>query len=153
MPMGMGSDFQPPPMPLGGHPGIGDERRAASSTEAVRELERRGSLGDAMRKVPDVAGAQNDSVRALEKSYGQPFRSYAVLLKTTLDASRPAGRGPDLRALALLRLTADSTRTAELAAARSLLTTDAQREIFDRNVADLRAREAKRDEQLFRARP
>jgi hypothetical protein len=153
MPMGMGSDFQPPPMPLGGPPGIGDERRAASSTEAVRELERRGSLDDAMRKVPDVAGAQKDSVRALEKSYGQSFRSFAVLLKTTLDAPRPAGRGPDLRALGLLRLTADSTRTAELTAARALLVTDAQREVFDRNVADLRAREAKRDEQLFRARP
>lgn len=153
MPMGMGSDFAPPPSQLGGQPGVGDERRAAGSSEAVRQMERRGSLDDAMRKVPDVTGAQKDSVRALEKRYGQSFRSYAVLLKTTLDAPRPAGTGPDLRALALLRLAADSTHTAELTAARALLTTDAQRDVFDRNVADLRAREAKREEAMLRARP
>ncbi|HEX7942239.1 MAG TPA: hypothetical protein VF488_10565, partial [Gemmatimonadaceae bacterium] len=94
-----------------------------------------------------------DSVRALEKRYSQSFRSYAVLLKNTFDASRSAGRAPELRALGLLRLTADSTRTAELTAARALLATDEQRGVFDRNVADLRAREAKRDEQLFSARP
>jgi hypothetical protein len=151
--MGMGSDFAPPPMPLGGQPGIGDERRAAGASEAVRQMERRGSLDDAMRKVPDLTRAQKDSVRALEKHFGQSFKSYAVLLKTTLDAPRPAGTGPDPRALTVLRLTADSMRAAELAAARALLTTDAQRDVFDRNVADLRAREAKREEQMLRARP
>ncbi|MBW8770249.1 MAG: hypothetical protein JF589_10865 [Gemmatimonadetes bacterium] len=152
MPMGMGSDFAPGPTPLGGQPGVGDQRRAGSS-EAVREMERRGSLDDAMRKLPDVSPAQKDSVRALEKRYGESFKSYAVLLKATLDAPRPNGAGPDLRALGLLRLTADSTRSAELTAARALLTTDAQREVFDRNVAELRAREAKREEQRLRARP
>lgn len=153
MPMGMGSDFAPGPTPLGGQPGIGDERRAGGPAEAVREMERRGALDDAMRKLPDLAGAQKDSVRALEKRYAESFKSYAILLKTTLAAPRPAGTGPDLRALGMLRLTADSTRSAELTAARALLTTDAQRQAFDRNVAELRAREAKRDEQMLRARP
>jgi hypothetical protein len=153
MPMGMGSDFAPPPSQLGGQPGVGDERRAAASREAVREMERRGSLDDAMRKVPDVTDAQKDSVRALEKRYRESFKSYAVLLKTTLDAPRPAGTGPDLRAIGLLRMTADSTRTAELTAARALLTTDAQRDVFDRNVAELRAREAKREEEMRRKAP
>jgi len=153
MPMGMGSDFGPPPSQLGGQPGIGDERQGAGSREAVREMERRGSLDDAMRKIPDVTGAQKDSIKALEKRYGQSFKAYAVLLKTTLDAPRPAGTRPDVRTLGLLRLTADSTRTAELAAARALLTTDAQRDVFDRNVADLVAREAKREEQMRRAGP
>ena len=152
MPMGMGSDFAPGATPLGGQPGVGDQRRGSSS-EAAREMERRGSLGDAMRKVPDVTDAQRDSMRALEKRYGESFKSYAVLLKTMLDAPRPAGTGPDMRAVGLLRLTADSTRNAELTAARALLTADAQREIFDRNVAELRAREAKREEQMRRGAP
>jgi hypothetical protein len=153
MPMGMGSDFAPPPIPLGGQPGIGDERRGQGSSEAVREMERRASLDDAMRKVPELTDAQKDSVRALEKGYSQSFRSYAVLLKTTLDAPRPAGARPDIRALGMLRLTADSTRNAELTAARALLTTDAQRDRFDRNVAELREREAKREEQIQRGSP
>lgn len=153
MPMGMGSDFAPGPTPLGGEPGIGDKRRGPSASDAAREMERRGSLDDAMRKVPELTSAQKDSVRALEKRFGASFKSYAVLLKTTLDAPRPAGAGPDMRAVGLLRLSADSTRTAELTAARALLTTDAQREVFDRNVADLRAREAKRDEEMRRKSP
>ena len=92
-------------------------------------------------------------MRALEKRYGESFKSYAVLLKTMLDAPRPAGTGPDMRAVGLLRLTADSTRNAELTAVRALLTADAQREAFDRNVAELRAREAKREEQMRRGAP
>ena len=147
MPMGMGSDFAPGATPLGGEPGVGDRRRTSSSAEA-REMERRSSLDDAMRKVPSVTDAQKDSVRAVEQRYGAPFKSYAVLLKAALDAPRP-----DQRALGQLRLTADSTRTAELSTARALLTTDAQREVFDRNVAELRARDAKREEQMRRASP
>ena len=148
MPMGMGSDFAPGATPLGGEPGIGDKRRGPSASEAAREMERRGSLDDAMRKVPDLTDAQKDSTRALEKRYGEAFKSYATLLKTTLDAPRP-----DMRAVGMLRLSADSTRNAELTAARALLTTDAQRAVFDRNVAELRARQAKREEQMLRARP
>jgi len=153
MPMGMGSDFAPAPTPLGGEPGIGDKRRGPGASDAAREMERRGSLDDAMRKVPELTSAQKDSVRALEKMFGASFKSYAALLKATLDAPRPAGAGPDLRAHGLLRMSADSTRNAELAAARALLTTDAQREVFDRNVAELRAREAKREEEMRRKSP
>jgi hypothetical protein len=148
MPMGMGSDFAPGPTPLGGEPGIGEKRRGPSASDAAREMERRGSLGDAMRKVPDLTDAQKDSARALEKRYGESFKSYAALLKTTLGATRP-----DMRAVGMLRLSADSTRNAELTAARALLTTDAQREVFDRNVAELRAREAKREQKMFRKAP
>jgi hypothetical protein len=152
MPMGMGSDFAPGATPLGGQPGVGDQRRGSISSEAAREMERRGSLDAVMRKA-NVTDAQTDSIRALEKRYGESFKSYAVLLKTMLDAPRPAGTGPDMRAVALLRLTADSTRNAELTAARALLTMDAQREVFDRNVAELGAREAKREEQMRRGAP
>jgi hypothetical protein len=152
MPMGMGSDFAPGATPLGGQPGVGDQRRGSISSEAAREMERRGSLDAVMRKA-NVTDAQTDSIRALEKRYGESFKSYAVLLKTTLDAPRPAGTGPDMRAVALLRLTADSTRNAELTGARALLTMDAQREVFDRNVAELGAREAKREEQMRRGAP
>lgn len=152
MPMGIGSDFAPGTTPLGGQPGIGEQRRGPSPSEAAREMERRGSLDAAMRKVPDVTDAQKDSIRALEKRYGESFRSYAVLLKTTLDAPRPAGTGPDMRAVGL-RLKADSTRNAELTAARALLTMAAQREVFDRNVAELLAREARREEQMRRGAP
>jgi hypothetical protein len=127
MPHGMGADFVPPPNTLGGPQGIGDQRHGPSSADLAREMERRGSLDDAMRKVPDVTDAQRDSLRALEKRHGEVFRSYAVVLKAALDAAGPASTGPDVRATGMLRMTADSTRAAELTAARALLTSAAAR--------------------------
>jgi hypothetical protein len=53
----------------------------------------------------------------------------------------------------MLRMTADSTRDAEVAAARALLTSDAQRTKFDQNLAEIKERDAKREEEMRKRRP
>ena len=70
-----------------------------------------------------------------------------------MDSARAAGGQPDYRSMAILRMTADSTRDAEVAAARALLTSDAQRTRFDQNLAEIREREAKREEAMRNRRP
>jgi hypothetical protein len=54
--------------------------------------------------------------------------------------------------MAILRMTADSTRDAEIKAARALLSSDAQRTRFDQNLVEIREREAKREEDMRRRR-
>jgi hypothetical protein len=138
---------------MGGQPGIGDQQQGPSAAEMEHRMEERASLGDAVHKVPDLTGAQKDSIKALEKKYGEVFKSYGIAMRSQMESARSAGGQPDVRSMAMLRMTADSTRTAELTAARALLTTDAQRDVFDRNVAELRAREAKREEEMRRKAP
>jgi hypothetical protein len=69
-----------------------------------------------------------------------------------MDSARTGGGTPDMDAMRTIREQADSVRTAELIAARALLTTDAQRSRFDQNVADLNAEQAKREEQMRQRR-
>jgi hypothetical protein len=138
--------------PLGGQPGIGDQQQGPSSAEMEHRMQERASLGDAVHKVPDLTDAQKDSIRALEKRYGEVFKSYAIAVRTEMDSARAAGGPPDFRAMAMLRTTADSTRDAEVAAARALLVSDAQRTKFDQNLVEIREREAKREEDMRRRR-
>jgi len=140
--------------PLGGQPGIGDQQAASgpSSLEMERRMEERASLGDAVHKVPDLTDAQKDSIKALEKRYFQAFKSYGIAMRTQIDSARAAGGQPDFRSMSMLRVMADSTRDAEVVAARALLTSDAQRTKFDQNLAEMKEREAKREEEMRRRR-
>lgn len=115
-------------------------------------MEERASLGDAVHKVPDLTNAQKDSIKALEKRYGEVFKSYGIAVRSEMDSARSAGGQPDFRAMSMMRMTADSTRDAEVAAARALLTSDAQRTKFDENLVEIRAREAKREEEMRQRR-
>ena len=54
--------------------------------------------------------------------------------------------------MAMLRMTADSTRDAEVAAARAVLTSDAQRTKFDQNLVEIKERDAKREEEMRKRR-
>ena len=139
--------------PLGGQPGIGDAQGGPSSADVERQMRERASLGDVVHKLPDFTDAEKDSIKALEKRYFEVFKSYGIAMRMQMDSARSAGGQPDFRSMAILRMTADSTRNAELTAARALLTMDAQREVFDRNVAELGAREARREEQMRRGAP
>ena len=139
--------------PLGGPPGIGDAQNGPSSADMERRMTERASLGDAVHKLPDFTDAEKDSVKALEKWYHDVFRSYGIAMRAQMDSARASGGMPDMRAMGMIRDEADSTRTAELAAARKLLTSDAQRAKFDQNVAELTEREAKREEEMRRRRP
>jgi hypothetical protein len=142
-----------PSGPLGGQPGIGDQQQGPSSAEMERRMEERASLGDAMHKVPDLTDAQKDSIRKIEKRYGDVFKSYGIAMRTQMDSARSAGGQPDFRSMAMLRMTADSTRDAEVAAARALLTSDAQRAKFDENLVEIKERDAKREEEMRNRRP
>jgi hypothetical protein len=138
---------------MGGQPGIGDQQQGPSAAEMEHRMEERASLGDAVHKVPDLTGAQKDSIKALEKKYGEVFKSYGIAVRSQMESARSAGGQPDVRSMAMLRMTADSTRDAEVAAARALLTSDAQRTKFDQNLAEIRERDAKREEEMRNRRP
>ena len=116
-------------------------------------MEQRASLSDAVHKVPDLTDAQKDSIRKLEKHYGDVFKSYGIAMRSQMDSARSAGGQPDFRAMSILRMTADSTRDVEVAAARALLTSDAQRTKFDQNLAEIRERDAKREADMRNRRP
>jgi hypothetical protein len=139
--------------PLGGQPGIGDLQQGPSSAEMEHRMEERASLGDAVHKVPDLTDAQKDSIKKIERHYGDVFKSYGIAVRAQMDSARNAGGQPDFRAMSMLRMTADSTRDVEVAAARALLTSDAQRAKFDQNLAEIREREAKREEAMRNHRP
>jgi hypothetical protein len=134
--------------PMGGEPGVGDREQGPSSADMAKRMEEMASLGDAVHKVPDLSGTQKDSIKALEKRYGDVFKSYGIALRNQIDSARAQGGIPDMRAMGLLRLEADSVRDVELAAARAQLTTDAQRQKFDQNVVELREKKAKREEEM-----
>jgi len=140
--------------PLGGQPGIGDQQQQGgpSSAEMERRMQERASLGGVVHKLPDFTDAEKDSIKAIEKRYGEVFRSYGIALRSQMDSAKAAGGPPDFRTMAMLRMTADSTRDAEVAAARAVLTSDAQRTKFDQNLAELKEEEAKREELMRRRR-
>ena len=139
---------------LSGPTGVGDQRQAggSSSADAERRMRERASLGDAVKKLPDFTDAQKDSIKAIEKRYGEVFKSYGSALRTQMDNARAARGQPDVRAMGMLRTSADSARDVEVKAARAVLTSDAQRAKFDQNLVEMREREAKREEDMRRRR-
>lgn len=139
---------------LGGPAGIGDQRKASgpSSAEVERRMRERASLGDAVKKIPDFTDAQKDSIKAIEKRYGDVFRSYGIALRTQMDNARATRGQPDVRVMGMLRTSADSARDAEVRDARAVLTSDAQRAKFDQNLVEMKEREAKREEDMRRRR-
>jgi hypothetical protein len=115
-------------------------------------MEELASLDRALNDVPNLDRQQKDSLKAIEGTYGRIFKSYAIAARNKVDSARAAGGMPDMDDMRSLRVAADSVRTGELALARAVLTTDEQRAPFDRNVADIRAEEAKRDDEMRKRR-
>ena len=137
---------------MGGPPGGAQGQRGPTGADIARQIEGMASLKDALHKVPDLSDQQKDSAKALERRYGDVFKSYGIAAKNMMDSARTGGGMPDMDAMRTIRQQADSVRTAELTTARAFLTTDAQRSRFDQNVADLNAEQAKREEQMQQRR-
>jgi hypothetical protein len=138
----------------GGRSG-GDEagqQRGPSSADVAKQMEELASLDRALNDVPDLNGQQKDSLKAIEGKYGAIFKSYGIAARNKVDSAHAAGGAPDMDDLRSLRLSADSVRTGEFAAARAVLTTDQQRAPFDKNVADINADEAKRVDEMRKRR-
>ena len=110
MPMGMGSDFAPGPTPLGGQPGVGDERRGSSSSEAAREMERRGSLDAAMRKVPTLTDAQKDQLKSSHQAFRDANKDFFTQVKATRQEAHAAREANDTAKLDALKPTIESQR-------------------------------------------
>jgi hypothetical protein len=122
--------------------------RGPSSGDLAKPYEEMASLDRALNDVPDLGRQQRDSLKAIEDTYGRIFKSYAIAARNKVDSARAAGGMPDMEDMRRLRLDADGVHARELAAARAVLTTDEQRARFDGNVSDIRAEEAKREEQM-----
>jgi hypothetical protein len=137
---------------MGGPPGGASGQRGPMGVGIAKQIEGMASLKDALHKVPDLSDQQKDSAKALERRYGDVFKSYGIAAKNMMDSARTGGGMPDMDAMRTIREQADSVRSAELITARALLTTDAQRSRFDQNVADLNAEQAKREEQMRQRR-
>ncbi|MDB4882326.1 MAG: hypothetical protein JWL95_1092, partial [Gemmatimonadetes bacterium] len=121
-------------------------------SDFAKQFEELASLKQALNKVPDLSGQQKDSVKSLERKYGEIFKSYGIAARTKVDSARAAGESPDMEAIRTLRESADSVRTGEFALARAVLTSDAQRSRFDQNVVDIQAEAAKREEEMQKRR-
>jgi hypothetical protein len=121
-------------------------QRGLNSGDVAKQMKELGSLDRALDDVPDLDRQKKDSLKAIEGTYGRIFESYAIAARNKVDSVRAAGGTPAMDDLRSLRVEADSVRSGELVAARAVLTTDEQRGRFDRNVADIRAEEAKREE-------
>ena len=132
----------------GGRPGgEASGQRGPSSDDVAKQFEELASLDRALRDVPDLDRQKKDSLKAIEDSYARIFKSYSIVARNKADSARAAGGTMDIDELRSLRADADSVRSRELVLARAVLTTDEQRARFDGNVADIRAEEAKRQDQ------
>jgi hypothetical protein len=123
-------------------------QRGPSADDVAKQYEELASLDRALHDVPDLGRQQKDSLKAIESTYAKIFKSYAIAARNKVDSARAAGGMPDMDDMRRLRLDADGVHGRELVAARAVLTTDEQRARFDGNVADIRAEEAKREEQM-----
>ncbi|MEO8337804.1 MAG: hypothetical protein ABI664_22715 [bacterium] len=134
----------------GGRPGGDASReRGPNSGDVAKEMEDMASLDKALHDVPDLGKPQKDSLKAIERTYEQIFKSYAIVARNKVDSARASGGPPDVSELRTLRQDADSVRTGEFTLARAVLATEPQRGRFDQNVAEIRA---KREEQMRRQR-
>jgi hypothetical protein len=114
----------------------------------AKQMEALASLDGALKDVPDLDRAKKDSLKAIEETYARIFKSYGIAARSKVDSARAAGGQPDMDDMRKLRLDAVAVRDRELVAARAVLITDEQRARFDGNVADIRAEEAKRQEEM-----
>jgi hypothetical protein len=122
--------------------------RGPNSADFAKQFEEMASLKKALDKVPDLSGQQKDSLQKLEHRYGEIFKSYGIAARNKVDSARANDGAFDADAIHTLRQSADSVQGAELALARGVLATDAQRTRFDLNVNDIHAEAAKREDEM-----
>jgi hypothetical protein len=122
----------------GGHGGrrggIGPATSPAAG-DAAKRFEEMASLKSALAHVDGLSHAQKDSLKHVEATYKADFKQYGVAAKKLFAG---AGAAPNPDEYKKLEEGAHTLRADELAAARAVLATDAQRATFDANVAAMR---------------
>lgn len=132
----------------GGQPPGG--MRADRGAELAKRLERMASLDDATKGVEGLDRTQKDSLKRIEARYGEHFKGYGREARRLFESASDGP--PDTEAMRKLQDGARTLREEELAAARAVLRTDAQRARFDANVAAQQEAERKRMEQVRQRR-
>ena len=131
--------------PVGGPP-AGASRDPGA--EVARRFEQMASLKAALRHVDDLTDAQKDSLERIEDVVREELQDYGKAARSIVEAATARNAPPDTALMRGITDGARKVRDRELAAARTVLATDAQRAAFDANVATLREEEAKREEEM-----
>jgi hypothetical protein len=134
---------------MGGHGRGGHGMpRGSSAPDAAKHFEELASLKAALKHVDGLTKDQKQSFDDIEHSYSKPFKSLGGQAQQLIDSAHAAHERPDRTRMDSLRQQAKHLRDQEVAAAREILSTDPQRDQFDRNIAQLLEEEAKHEEQL-----
>jgi hypothetical protein len=120
----------------------------SSAPDVSKHFEELASLKAALKHVDGLTNDQKQSFTDIEHSYSKPFKSLGAQAQQLVDSAHAAHERPDRTRMDSLHQQAKQLRDQEVAAAREILSTDPQRDQFDRNLAELRAEEAKREEQM-----
>jgi hypothetical protein len=113
-----------------------------------RQIEKRyedmGELKPVLKNVA-IEKSAKDSLERIEKTYKERLHDYGKSARKMMEAAREnRGSAPDMSAFRRLRVDAQGVQDEEYAEVRKLLAED-QRPTFDRNIADHRAMEEKRE--------
>ncbi len=145
---GMGGFGSPGGGGHGGH-GHGSEMSSNSSAPNVsKHFEDLASLKDAVKHIDGLTKDQKDAFPEIERGYSKLFKPLGEAAQQMVDSAHAAHERPDRQRMDSLRHQAKDLRDREFAAARNLLTTDPQRDQFDRNVAQIHEDEGKREEEM-----
>ena len=126
----------------GGH-GHGSEMGSNSSAPNVsKHFEDLASLKDAVKHIDGLTKDQKDAFPEIERGYSKLFKPLGAQAQQIVDSAHAAHERPDRHRMDSLHAQAKDLRDREFAAARNILTTDTQRDQFDRNVAQIHEDEA-----------
>jgi hypothetical protein len=133
----------------GGH-GRGGQgmSHTSSAPDVSKHFEELGSLKAALKHIDGLTNDQKQSFSDIEHSYSKPFKSLGAQAQQLVDSAHAAQQRPDRIRMDSLHVQAKQLRDQEVAAAREILSTDAQRTQFDSNIAQIREEEAKHEEQM-----
>ncbi len=134
----------------GGH-GHGHGMGSSSNSSAPnvsKHFEDLASLKDAVKHIDGLTKDQKDAFPEIERGYNKLFKPMGETAQQLVDSAHAAHERPDRQRMDSLRQQAKDLRERELNAARNILTTNTQRDQFDRNVAQIHEDEAKREEEM-----
>jgi hypothetical protein len=120
----------------------------SSAPDVSKHFEAMASLKDALKHVDGLSGDQKQSLQEIEHGYTKSFKALGHEAQELVDSAHALQQRPDPVRMDTLRQQAKQFRDDELGAARQILSTDSQRDQFDKNVAQIREDEAKREEEM-----
>jgi hypothetical protein len=145
-----GGGFGGPGGGMGGGHGHGNHNMSSNSSapDVSKHFEEMASLKDALKHVDGLSSDQKQSLQEIEHGYTKSFKALGHEAQDLVDSAHAAQQRPDPVRMDTLRQQAKQFRDDELGAAREILGTDAQRDQFDKNVAQIHEDEAKREEEM-----